>query len=116
MFRAHGGSLQRAYRIGQDKPVFVHKLLCQDTVEERIHKLQQDKAKLAAGLLADADISNKLDAAWSGRCWRGEMAVAWKSLDFRNRNFRKMVICNRFENLVIVLSPKRSFVIVLAES
>jgi SNF2 family DNA or RNA helicase len=53
----------RAYRIGQDKPVFVHKLLCQDTVEERIHKLQQDKAKLAAGLLADADITNKLDPA-----------------------------------------------------
>jgi hypothetical protein len=53
----------RAYRIGQNNPVFVHKLLCQDTVEERIHKLQQDKGKLAAGILADADISNRLDAA-----------------------------------------------------
>jgi len=53
----------RAYRIGQDKPVFVHKLLCQDTVEERIHKLQQEKSKLAASLLADADIATKLDAA-----------------------------------------------------
>lgn len=42
---------------GCGAPVFVHKLLCQDTVEERIHKLQQDKAKLAAGLLADADIN-----------------------------------------------------------
>jgi SNF2 family DNA or RNA helicase len=36
--------------------------LCQDTVEERIHQLQQDKGKLAAGILADADISNRLDA------------------------------------------------------
>jgi hypothetical protein len=53
----------RAYRIGQDKPVFVHKLLCLDTVEERIHRMQQDKARLAAGLLADADITNRLDAA-----------------------------------------------------
>ena len=53
----------RAYRIGQDNPVFVHKLLCQDTVEERIHKLQQEKRKLAAGILADADISNRLDSA-----------------------------------------------------
>ena len=53
----------RAYRIGQNNPVFVHKLLCQDTVEERIHKLQQEKGKLAAGILADADISNRLDAA-----------------------------------------------------
>ncbi len=53
----------RAYRIGQDKPVFVHKLLCQDTVEERIHQLQQDKAKLAAGLLAGADLAATLDPA-----------------------------------------------------
>ncbi|RYZ91117.1 MAG: DEAD/DEAH box helicase, partial [Proteobacteria bacterium] len=52
----------RAYRIGQDKPVFVHKLLCQETVEERIHKMQQEKGKLAAGILADADVSSKLDA------------------------------------------------------
>ena len=60
---AEAQATDRAYRIGQDKPVFVHKLLCQNTVEERIHQLQQDKAKLAAGLLADADITNKLDPA-----------------------------------------------------
>ncbi len=60
---AEAQATDRAYRIGQDKPVFVHKLLCQDTVEERIHKLQQEKGKLAAGILADADISNRLDAA-----------------------------------------------------
>ena len=53
----------RAYRIGQDKPVFVHKLLCQDTVEERIHRLQIEKAKLADGLLSDADVVRKIDAA-----------------------------------------------------
>ncbi len=60
---AEAQATDRAYRIGQDKPVFVHKLLCQDTVEERIHKLQQEKGKLAAGILANADISNRLDAA-----------------------------------------------------
>lgn len=43
--------------------MIVHKLLCQDTVEERIDKLQQEKGKLAAGILADADISNKLNPA-----------------------------------------------------
>jgi hypothetical protein len=59
---AEAQATDRAYRIGQDKPVFVHKILCQDTVEERIHQLQQDKGKLAAGILADADISNRLDA------------------------------------------------------
>ena len=57
---AEAQATDRAYRIGQDKPVFVHKLLCQNTVEERIHKLQQEKAQLAAGLLADADITHKL--------------------------------------------------------
>jgi SNF2 family DNA or RNA helicase len=60
---AEAQATDRAYRIGQDKPVFVHKLLCQDTVEQRIHQMQQDKAKLAAGLLSDADITDKLSPA-----------------------------------------------------
>jgi len=60
---AEAQATDRAYRIGQDKPVFVHKLLCQETVEERIHRLQQEKAKLAEGLLADADIVKKLNAS-----------------------------------------------------
>ncbi|MFN4872318.1 MAG: DEAD/DEAH box helicase [Akkermansiaceae bacterium] len=59
---AEAQATDRAYRIGQDKPVFVHKLLCQETVEERIHRLQLDKAKLAEGLLSDADVVRKLDA------------------------------------------------------
>ena len=42
----------RAYRIGQDKPVFVHKLICKGTVEERIQKMQLKKGGLAEGLLA----------------------------------------------------------------
>ncbi|MEO5913951.1 MAG: DEAD/DEAH box helicase [Luteolibacter sp.] len=60
---AEAQATDRAYRIGQNNPVFVHKLLCQETVEERIHQMQQTKGKLAAGILADADISKKLDAA-----------------------------------------------------
>ena len=49
----------RAYRIGQTKPVFVHKLICTGTVEERIQKLQADKSKLADDLLAG---TNKVTA------------------------------------------------------
>ncbi len=45
----------RAYRIGQKKPVFVHKLICQDTVEGKIHALQQKKGDLADALLTDSD-------------------------------------------------------------
>ena len=60
---AEAQATDRAYRIGQDKPVFVHKLLCQDTVEQRIHQLQQDKGKLAAGILAGTDLAATLDPA-----------------------------------------------------
>lgn len=41
----------RAHRIGQTKPVFVHKLVATDTVEERILELQARKADLANALL-----------------------------------------------------------------
>ena len=37
----------RAWRIGQDKPVFVYRLICEGTVEERMQALQQRKAALA---------------------------------------------------------------------
>lgn len=49
---AENQATDRAYRIGQDKPVFVHKLICAGTVEERIHQLQQKKSLLADSLLA----------------------------------------------------------------
>ncbi|MDT8439968.1 MAG: C-terminal helicase domain-containing protein, partial [Wenzhouxiangellaceae bacterium] len=40
----------RAHRIGQDKPVFVYKLVTEGTVEEKILALQQRKQKLADGV------------------------------------------------------------------
>ncbi len=43
----------RAYRIGQDKPVFVYKLLTEDTVEEKILLMQQHKQALADALYND---------------------------------------------------------------
>ncbi len=43
----------RAHRIGQDKTVFVYKLITQGTVEEKIQALQQRKRELVAGLLDD---------------------------------------------------------------
>ena len=43
----------RAYRIGQDKPVFVYKLLTEETVEEKILLMQQAKQELADALYQD---------------------------------------------------------------
>jgi SNF2 family DNA or RNA helicase len=36
----------RAYRIGQDKPVFVYKLIVENSIEEQILKLQEKKKTL----------------------------------------------------------------------
>jgi len=44
----------RAHRIGQDKPVFVYRLLTEGTVEQKIAELQERKRGLAEALLADA--------------------------------------------------------------
>ncbi len=44
----------RAHRIGQDKTVFVYKLITLGTVEEKIRALQQRKAELVAALLDES--------------------------------------------------------------
>jgi SNF2 family DNA or RNA helicase len=43
----------RAHRIGQDRPVFVYRLVARDTVEERILALQEHKRGLADAALGD---------------------------------------------------------------
>lgn len=41
----------RAWRIGQDKPVFVYKLMTNQSIEQRILQLQEKKAQLARSIL-----------------------------------------------------------------
>ncbi|MPY66111.1 DEAD/DEAH box helicase [Deinococcus sp. SDU3-2] len=48
---AENQATDRAYRIGQDKPVFVYKLIAAGSVEERILDLQGRKSALARGVL-----------------------------------------------------------------
>jgi len=50
----------RAHRIGQERPVVVHRLIARDTVEEGILKLHHRKRALADAALEDADGSSRL--------------------------------------------------------
>jgi SNF2 family DNA or RNA helicase len=46
-------AIDRSHRIGQDKKVFAYRMICKDTVEEKILQLQEKKRSLAADLVAD---------------------------------------------------------------
>jgi SNF2 family DNA or RNA helicase len=49
---AEAQAVDRAHRIGQDKQVFVYRLLCKDTVEEKIAALQASKRALAEAVVS----------------------------------------------------------------
>ncbi|WP_426207448.1 SNF2-related protein [Massilia sp. TWP1-3-3] len=48
---AENQATDRAWRIGQDKPVFVYKLIARGTLEQKIQELQRKKADLADAVL-----------------------------------------------------------------
>jgi SNF2 family DNA or RNA helicase len=52
---AENQATDRAWRIGQDKPVFVYKLIAKGTLEEKIQLLQQKKSDLANSVLAEGE-------------------------------------------------------------
>jgi len=51
----------RAHRIGQDKPVFVYKMIAAGTVEERIVELQEKKGALADAMLDEGTWIGQID-------------------------------------------------------
>ena len=48
-------AIDRTHRIGQTKNVFAYKIICKDTIEEKIIQLQQRKKKLAEELVGEDD-------------------------------------------------------------
>lgn len=50
----------RAYRIGQTRPVTVYRLIATQTIEEKIIRLHQTKKSLADSLLDGSDLAHKL--------------------------------------------------------
>ncbi|KAF7764711.1 hypothetical protein PCIT_b0761 [Pseudoalteromonas citrea] len=47
----------RAYRIGQDKPVFVYKLIMANSIEQKVFRMQQQKQALVDVLFADKSLN-----------------------------------------------------------
>ena len=54
---AEDQAADRAHRIGQDKPVMVHRLVAADTVEERILALQERKRDLARAAIGEGGVA-----------------------------------------------------------
>lgn len=54
-FAAEEQATDRAYRIGQTKPVSVYKLVCHDSIEERVIELQEKKKDLYDAVIKSGD-------------------------------------------------------------
>ena len=50
----------RAYRMGQEKPVTIHRLLVENSIEEKIRLLQAEKRKLGSEMLSKEEVDQIL--------------------------------------------------------
>ncbi len=55
-------AIDRCYRIGQDKKVFAYRMICKNTIEEKILNLQNKKKKIAGDIIqTDESVMAKID-------------------------------------------------------
>jgi non-specific serine/threonine protein kinase len=61
-------AMDRTHRIGQDRPVFVYRFICPDTIEEKMLTLQENKRQMAgevisseSGMLKEMDGDDMLE-------------------------------------------------------
>ena len=53
-------AIDRCYRMGQNKKVFAYKMICKDTIEEKIMEMQQHKKDLSNDLISGDGVMKKL--------------------------------------------------------
>jgi superfamily II DNA or RNA helicase len=56
-------AIDRTHRIGQTSQVLAYRLLAKDTVEEKIRRMQQDKAALARAIVEEDNVAQVMDLA-----------------------------------------------------
>jgi SNF2 family DNA or RNA helicase len=56
-------AIDRAHRLGQSRRVFAYRIICRDTVEDKILELQREKRELADAIVsADNSLIRNLTA------------------------------------------------------
>jgi len=61
---AEAQASDRSHRIGQDKPVFIYKLICKDSIEQKIQTMQLQKKRLVQEVIQDTDINQLVSKEW----------------------------------------------------
>ena len=59
-------AIDRTHRIGQTKNIFAYRMICKDTIEDKILQLQEKKRALAKDLISDDEAF--CEGADQGRC------------------------------------------------
>lgn len=62
-------TISRAYRMGQTRKVFVHRLLCKDTIDERIMQILANKQRIFDSLPTGRSRPSRWTRPSAGRLW-----------------------------------------------